>query len=138
MLQIASLPGVQDILWINYFYQKNSLDEVNYRFKTTVHKQLLKPLGTIIYFANTTNQKRHFHLNLRVLYSSGTDVWACAYLFLIARATVSLDRLLMWLRKKNGPKTDLCLCGISEPKILKNKRCLLTWSLLMMVKLYIT
>ena len=59
---------VQDILCINYFYQKKSLDEVNYRSKTTVHKQLLKPLGTIIYIANTTNQKRHFQLNLSPLF----------------------------------------------------------------------
>ena len=59
---------------INYFYQKKLLDEVNYRFKTTVHKQLLLNLWELIYFANTANQKRHFQLNLRILYSSPTDV----------------------------------------------------------------
>ena len=46
---------------------EKELDEVNYRFKTTVHKQVLN-------FANTTNQKRHFQLNLRILNSSPTDV----------------------------------------------------------------
>ena len=31
-------------------------------------------LWELIYFANTTNQKMHFQLNLEVLYSSSTDV----------------------------------------------------------------
>ena len=42
----------------------------------------------------------------------------------------------MGIRKKRGPKIDLC--GTSEPKMLKIKRCLLTLSLLMVQLLYIT
>ena len=38
---------VQEIL--QTFLPKNLLDEVNYRFKTTVHKQLLKTLGTYLF-----------------------------------------------------------------------------------------
>ena len=41
----------------------------------------------------------------------------------------------MLIRKKRGPKIDLC--DTSEPKMLKIKGCLLTLALLI-VKLYIT
>ena len=41
-----------------------------------------------------------------------------------------LDRLLMGIRKKRGPKINLC--GTSEPKILKIKRYLFTLSHLML------
>ena len=56
---------------------KKLLNEVNYKFKTKVHKQLLKTLGTYLFC--TTNQIEFDswikQLNLRVLYSTVTDVW---------------------------------------------------------------
>ena len=60
------------------------------------------------------------------------QIWSCK----IARATIWLERLLVWIRKNRvGPEIDLF--GTSEPEMLKIKRCPLDLSLLM-VKLYIT
>ena len=49
MLQIVSLSAECKKFCELITFTKNLLDEVNYRFKTTVHKQLLKPLGTYLF-----------------------------------------------------------------------------------------
>ena len=48
------------------------------------------------------------------------QTWVCTWLCLIARVTILLDRLLIWIRKKREPKVNLC--GTSEI-FLKIQHC---------------
>ena len=59
MLQIVSLPSECTKFCKSIILPKNLLDEANYRFKTTVNKQLLKTLGTYL-FCQCNQSKKTF------------------------------------------------------------------------------
>ena len=78
-------------------------------------------------------------MNLKVFYSSLTDIYAqtsaCIY-FCLTRDTISLDRLLIQIRKKRGPEIDPC--GTTEKIFIKLRDVLYSLYLsLLMAEVYI-